>query len=507
MITIKYPSTKDNRIDSHYLQRKDLNSDFWVKKVTALYKNKTPDINTIEIETINRCNNDCSFCPVNKNDDIRPYKKMSRELFEKIINELEEINYQGYISLFSNNEPLIDVRIFDFLKYAKEKLPNATHCMYTNGTILDEEKYLKLIQYLDYLVIDNYNDDLKILENIQPIIDKYKDVKTHCKVSVLVRKKNQILLNRGGEAPNREQKENFISSCVFPFMQMIIRPDGEISRCCQDALAKTTLGDVSKSSIKEVWEGENYLEFRKNLIDFGRGSIDFCKNCDSFGIMNYFPEIWTHTVVQAMVELVWEKKLQGKNIYVYEDNKQTRKIKDILAYHGIKIDGILLEKDNKVLISDNSFVIFSSSDYEVLDEIDYNLKKIGENYIVYEGVTHSLHTEFIDENENVETKNFIHFIDTIRNKKTIIFGTGFSAKKMNSVYDIDAAYYIDNNERKSGSYFDGKEVWLPQKLSEENIEDICVVIASIRYSEMKKQLIDNGLCKEENIFEGLRYLD
>lgn len=76
-------------------------------------------LSSIEIETINRCNNDCSFCPVNRNDDIRTPKIMKEELFYKIIDDLCNIKYTGVISLFSNNEPLLDTRLLKFLKYAK----------------------------------------------------------------------------------------------------------------------------------------------------------------------------------------------------------------------------------------------------------------------------------------------------------------------------------------------------------------------------------------------------
>lgn len=507
MIVIKYPSTKDSRTDYHFLKRKDLNSDYFVRSITKMYFEKNPPIQTIEIETINRCNNDCSFCPVNRNDDTRPFLKMEEALFEKIINELADMDYRGYISIFSNNEPLIDVRIYSFIEYAKKKLPNAVHCLYTNGMLLDEEKYLKLTSNLDYLVIDNYNDDLKLLDNIAPIVEKYKDEESSCKVSILIRKKNQVLLNRGGEAPNRDKGDEFTSSCVLPFMQMIIRPDGKVSRCCQDALAKTTLGDVSGTSVKQVWESEEYNEFRKNLILKGRNSIDFCKNCDSFGVSNYFPEIWTHIVVQVMVEMAWEQKELGKRICVFEDTKGTRGIRRILKYHGLEVEEVLHKEDKIKLVQEDVFTFFDSNDYEILDDIDYEFDLLGKNYIAYEGVAHSLHTEFIDEDENEDTKEFIRFIDTIRNKRTIVFGTGFSALKINNVYHIDAEYYIDNNEKKNGTMFDGKKIWLPDKLSEENVDDICVVIASLRYNEMKKQLVDNGLCKEENIFEGLRYLD
>lgn len=507
MIVLKYPSSKDRRTDAHYLKRLDLNSDFFVREVTQMYRGNVPPINTIEIETINRCNNDCSFCPVNKNADTRPYKKMSMELFEKIISELSYMDYRGYISIFSNNEPLIDVRIYDMIKYAKDKLPNAIHCLYTNGTLLDEEKFLQLTASLDYLVIDNYDDDLKLLNNVEPIYQKHKEDKISCKVSVIMRKKNQVLLNRGGAAPNRVSEDNFTSSCVFPFMQLIIRPDGKISRCCQDALANTTLGDVSKETIKEVWEGHEFSDFREELINKGRNSIDFCKNCDSFGIVNYFPEIWTHTVLNAFVNLVWEKKQKGRKIYIFEKNKVTKKVKKILELHGLRVDGILYSKDIEIIKAPESFTVFSSSDYELLDDLDYDFNLLGKSYIVFDDVKHSLNNEFFDEEENTDVEELIQFVDTVRNKKTVIFGTGFSAQKLQRVFHLDVAYYIDNNQNKTGTEFNSKMVWLPAKLKEEAKENLCVVIASVKYDEMKSQLIKNALCKEENIFEGLKFLD
>ena len=43
----------------------------------------TPKLQDIEIETLNRCNNDCSFCPVSRGNDIRPYQKMDFLCFGK----------------------------------------------------------------------------------------------------------------------------------------------------------------------------------------------------------------------------------------------------------------------------------------------------------------------------------------------------------------------------------------------------------------------------------------
>lgn len=86
---------------------------------------RPPLFSSVEIETINACNGRCSFCPVNRALDPRTHIMMRRDLFEKIIIELQTLNYSGRIGLFSNNEPFLDKRIIDFAKYAREHLPYA----------------------------------------------------------------------------------------------------------------------------------------------------------------------------------------------------------------------------------------------------------------------------------------------------------------------------------------------------------------------------------------------
>ena len=105
------------------------------------------EIKEIEVETLNRCNGKCSFCPVNALEPQRKYAKMSEQLFKKIIQELAEQNYSGTLSLFSNNEPFLDERIIDFYKYAREKLPGAKLSLFTNGSLLTLDKFKEIIVY------------------------------------------------------------------------------------------------------------------------------------------------------------------------------------------------------------------------------------------------------------------------------------------------------------------------------------------------------------------------
>lgn len=160
---------------------------------------KQPLFSSIEIEIINRCNGICPFCPVNRNTDPRKLKKMDEALFKKIIDELGEIRYSGRLALHSNNEPFLDSRIVEFAKYAREHAPLSHLYMFTNGTLLTMEKFKAIIPYLDRMVIDNYDDGLKLIENAAAIHEYCKgNRKLNKKVEIHVRKIHEILNTRGG---------------------------------------------------------------------------------------------------------------------------------------------------------------------------------------------------------------------------------------------------------------------------------------------------------------------
>lgn len=243
----------------------------------------TPLFNNIEIETVNRCNGTCSFCPVNKNQDPREYKKMPEELFEKIIKELKEINYNGAIALHSNNEPLLDKEICNYAKYTRKELPNSYIYLYTNGTLLTIDKFCELITNLDLLVIDNYNDNIQFMEPVKEIFNyciQHPELKK--KVRIDMRLQNQILTSRGGQSDNRDEILTLKSSCLLPFNKIVVQPDGRIPLCCCDPFGKVILGDLNTEKLVDIWNGKKAKALRESLYkeQYSRKNLKLCSKCD-----------------------------------------------------------------------------------------------------------------------------------------------------------------------------------------------------------------------------------
>ena len=237
----------------------------------------------VEIETFNRCNGGCSFCPANKDIDKRKPTFMDEKLFYKIIDELAELNYSGRLALFSNNEPFLDKRMDGFIKYTRKKLPKAYIYIYCNGTLLTVERVKDIIDSLDKLVIDNYNDNLELIPSVESIskfcqnnssIDK--------KIEIYVRKEHEVLSNRGNQAPNKKEKPKVQKiKCLLPFVQMVIRPDGKVSLCCNDVYGNYTMGDCNKNKLTEIWWSNRYKKVRKRIREQGRRGIKICRYCDN----------------------------------------------------------------------------------------------------------------------------------------------------------------------------------------------------------------------------------
>lgn len=278
-------------LELQYLLRKRLFSQY-IEFFNNQKKNgKTPLPCLISIETINRCNSTCEFCPASRNTDTRPFQKMEESLFYKIIRELKQVEYDGYLNLYVNNEPLIDPRIEAWYQYAREQLPKAKLLLYTNGTLLDQERFKKLAACIDKMIINNYAERLVLHDNLKELHSFVKANRAYWDrdITIQIRYIREILTNRAGSAPNGIQKRRQNKICIMPFTDLTIFPDGRVGLCCSDALEKTCYGNVRTESLWDIWNSRQYEQLRK-LIGKNRESYDFCKGCDfvDAGIRNMF---------------------------------------------------------------------------------------------------------------------------------------------------------------------------------------------------------------------------
>jgi radical SAM protein with 4Fe4S-binding SPASM domain len=75
-------------------------------------------------------------------------------------------------------------------------------------------------------------------------------------------------------------KNSLPNRCARIWFNPVVTWDGKVVPCCFDKNAEYVMGDLSKDSFREIWDGPKYRIFRRSILT-GRNMIDVCRNCTS----------------------------------------------------------------------------------------------------------------------------------------------------------------------------------------------------------------------------------
>jgi len=292
----------------------------------------------VRIETVNACNSTCSFCPMNiysEETKNRKVVRMDEDLFDKIIKELHDEDFSGDLKFYTENEPLLDRRLTEFVKKAKKYVPKAKRMQIdTNGLLLTEGLGGRLIDAgINHLHINNYSKDLKgginhRKEKIKSIFDKLVERYPKTKLVHRFRYLEEVLDSRGGYAPNNPLvlRNSPKVSCAYPFYQFPITSNGNVGLCCVDTVFEEPLGNVNYHSIKEIWKSKNYKNFRNELTS-GQRNKKLCSQCTFAGhspgmknkILNKNNSAYLYSIFSTPLVLKAKlNKLRGKTNSTFE---------------------------------------------------------------------------------------------------------------------------------------------------------------------------------------------
>lgn len=100
------------------------------------------------------------------------------------------------------------------------------------------------------------------------------------KITINRRYSKEILSTRAGNAPNKKKRNNnVVDTCIYPYTDITIFPDGKVGLCCNDCFEVTDYGNVNETPLLNIWKGEKLAAVRKQMIH-GRLNVPFCTECD-----------------------------------------------------------------------------------------------------------------------------------------------------------------------------------------------------------------------------------
>ncbi len=262
--------------------------DNWQTLKEMYIKKHIPKLYHIYIETTNFCNYDCPFCPVGQGKRIEEKHIMTFDFFKNIIDMLSKssLTQQIKITLYGNNEPLLDPTIVDKINYVKQKLPFLYVYISTNGLLLEQYIDQLYSSNIDCLYIQAYTEDIyeKITYLLQQKNYQYDNgsytTSALSKIYIVPRFNTKYkLINRAGQAYVSNDIQNMCCICLFT--DLVITSKGNIQMCTFDALGETMFDNIQNyQTLESLWYSKKYKQKRYDMLRYGKFGFDVCKKCD-----------------------------------------------------------------------------------------------------------------------------------------------------------------------------------------------------------------------------------
>lgn len=284
-----------------------------------MFKN---NVYIVEIGISSYCNRKCWFCPNYTIDRKSNVTELDEELFLKLIMELKEIDYSGYIYLHRYNEPLYNKELLiKRITQINEHLPNSKIIIFTNGDYLNIE-YLEILRELNVknmlisYYYDSYDKNIPFdIENIiKPGIEKlikklninnYKEIihtedmyrvqSEYKDMSIIYKADNfkNTATSRGNSVKDINLAKRTIQ-CFMPVVSIQVDYDGNYTPCCElrsdiDEHKKYILGNIATNTVFDIHTNKKMTEFRKDIFTIG-GKKDVCYYCkqSEYNMPGYF---------------------------------------------------------------------------------------------------------------------------------------------------------------------------------------------------------------------------
>lgn len=283
------------------------------------------------IEPTTACNLRCPQCPSGLRSFSRPTGRLDKSLYEHMLDELGPQLW--YLTLYFQGEPYLNPDFTNLISLASKR--NIFTATSSNAHFLNDENARKTVESgLNKLIIsvDGLSQETYEKYRIQGYLAKVEEGLANISrwkkklnrpdpqviVQFIVMKHNEhevprvrswakkfnvdeVQLKtaqiydhhngsefipgdekyaRYGESENGlyKIKNKLLDHCWRMWHSCVITWDGRVVPCCFDKDAKYVMGDLKEASFSEIWNGDKYNNFRKQLFT-DRKAIDICLDC------------------------------------------------------------------------------------------------------------------------------------------------------------------------------------------------------------------------------------
>lgn len=280
------------------------------------------------LQTVDKCPASCVMCPNSSAKKPGRVRLVDDGLYARLLADMRDVRTLRRFTLMLQNEPLLDRRLEERVRAAKNTLsPRAKIAIVTSGDLLSPERSAALVEAgVDELAIsidahtaETYGrirmglDFSRVCRNVEALLAQ--NPKITVAVRFLRQRENQhevgdfvrhwkargagvfvhTVVNRAGslesfEAVRLEERRpvhrlvqaglrRLYPFCTLPFTVMSVLADGRVILCCHDWGPQAVIGDLTRQSLGEVWNGAAMRDARRALMAGRASALKPCAQC------------------------------------------------------------------------------------------------------------------------------------------------------------------------------------------------------------------------------------
>jgi MoaA/NifB/PqqE/SkfB family radical SAM enzyme len=268
----------------------------------------------IQLETVTKCNAKCPFCP--QNEIVRDPARMPAEIWQKIVDDTRGwgLTYRPFLT----NEPFVDNRMPEIVRYIKDNDPTARVEFNTNGELVTEKLAVALLEAgVDIMrfSIDGFSKETyepsrvgieyeKVKERTTRFLELwdeggYRDkVFTELRMIEVPENRHEIEAYRDYWGPRcsevlittmyqwpwtgQKREDVVLKPCLKILDELFFYTNGNATICCWDVHERAVIGNVLEQSVSEIWEGYAARSMRALLDDGRRDLLNLCSRCNAY---------------------------------------------------------------------------------------------------------------------------------------------------------------------------------------------------------------------------------
>jgi radical SAM protein with 4Fe4S-binding SPASM domain len=284
---------------------------------------------SVLLETTNNCNLNCPYCMVGQQNQwmqehgtvahdlmTRPMGSMSRETFEAVRESLRDFGILN-VYLHFQGEPMLNKDTPYFARRLKQDGMKVQ--MFTNGLAFTDKSLQEMVDAGVDLIrfsVDGASEETyranrvggifaRVHENMAKAVEAARGTDTRVEWQFLPMRNNEHEVEKAAELA-RGLGINFFAKgfrvtdperapvnpkyrcamlkkpCTDVYYQLGIYWNGDVVPCCYDNDAEEVMGNVTRGSLREIWDSPKYSRFRRQIDEFEKNPAaepELCKNC------------------------------------------------------------------------------------------------------------------------------------------------------------------------------------------------------------------------------------